>query len=120
LDAKGRAAQEAKLAELQHKVEEVQRAERERKYSVMYHRVKFFDRVKVERRVKQLEKVLKEAVLEGDEETVKVSTDNPATSTNPLIFTCMLAHRLSHAMPAHLWRMTGTTSITDGMIQLKA
>lgn len=144
LDSKARVAQEAKLAELQAKVEDHARTERERKYAVMYHRVrprprpasavpstaraavltaaplgqlmpplrhviaaaavaqvKFFDRVKVERRLKQLEKGLKEAVLEGNEEAVKVAAPQPLSSDILPSFDCAAtAHRRRHMLRA--------------------
>ncbi|MCO5578295.1 hypothetical protein L7F22_032135 [Adiantum nelumboides] len=50
--------QRKRLEDLKNQAEDHQRAELERKMALRYHKVKFFERRKIERRIKQLEKLL--------------------------------------------------------------
>jgi hypothetical protein len=60
LPADMRAAKEAQLAKLEDKKEQKFTARKEQTIASKYHKIKFFERVKVERRIKQLEKQLAE------------------------------------------------------------
>lgn len=61
LDAPIRTAQEKKLAALLAEAEERKRQAKERKLAIRYHRVRFFERVKLERRLKQLQRAERQA-----------------------------------------------------------
>ncbi|KAI5066967.1 hypothetical protein GOP47_0017495 [Adiantum capillus-veneris] len=58
LPAEVQDVQKKRLEDLKNQGEEHQRAELERKMALRYHKVKFFERRKIERRIKQLEKLL--------------------------------------------------------------
>ncbi|EIE27289.1 hypothetical protein COCSUDRAFT_45805 [Coccomyxa subellipsoidea C-169] len=67
LDARVRKKEEAKLQELRLAIDDHKRAEKERVYAVRYHKVRFFERIKLERRIKKVEKQLAEAKEKGAE-----------------------------------------------------
>lgn len=61
INAEVRIAAERQLRALKIDLQEAQFESKEKKLAVKYHRVKFFERQKVTRKIKQTEKLLKEA-----------------------------------------------------------
>uniref|UniRef100_A0A061S769 rRNA-processing protein EFG1 n=1 Tax=Tetraselmis sp. GSL018 TaxID=582737 RepID=A0A061S769_9CHLO len=86
LEPRARAAQELKLRKLKEEHEKHVKSERERKLAIRYHKVKFFERRKIERLVGKLEKLRKHAILNGDEDEVKRSTESLADAKDKLLY----------------------------------